>query len=119
MRVKQPSRGVIYCAFGAFKYLEAAILSAFALRQLESDLPIVIISNFDGLKFLQLERFNIFIKPIVLPQSWILPNARTSRLIKTSLNTLTDFDETLYLDADILPLKPIAQIFRFLESGDL
>lgn len=42
------SRGVIYCALQQGLYLEAALMSAFALRQLEPDLPIVLLSDLAG-----------------------------------------------------------------------
>ncbi|UBF30097.1 hypothetical protein K9N68_38615 (plasmid) [Kovacikia minuta CCNUW1] len=110
-------RGVVYCALKIPEYLEAAVISAFALRQLEPDLPIVLLTDFAGVERLGLEWFNITVKRIVLPEVWRLPDAMESRLVKTSLLELVEFDETLYLDADVLPIQPIQPIWEFLQAG--
>ncbi|UBF30168.1 hypothetical protein K9N68_39180 (plasmid) [Kovacikia minuta CCNUW1] len=110
-------RGVVYCALKIPEYLEAAVISAFALRQLEPELPIVLLTDFAGVEGLGLERFNITVKRIVLPEVWRLPDAMESRLVKTSLPELVEFDETLYLDADVLPIQPLQPIWEFLQRG--
>ncbi|WP_158054952.1 glycosyltransferase [Scytonema sp. HK-05] len=120
MKTKPPTQGAIYCAVDAWSYLESAVISAFALRQVSPKLPIIILSNIKktGLQE-QLSELDIVIKPIVIPEKERLSHVMVSRLIKTSLHTFTEFDETLYLDADILPLKPIDEIWRFLEFENI
>lgn len=119
MKTIPPKRGVVYCAVSTIKYLEAALISAIALRELEPDLPIVILTNLDELQSLGLEQFNITLKPIVLHPALQLSHVMESRLIKTSLLELTNFDETLYLDADVLPLQSIASIWSYLDKGSV
>lgn len=121
VKMKFPTtQGVIYCAVDAWSYLESAVISAFALRQVSPNIPIIILSNIKkpGIQE-QLLELNIVIKPIAIPEKERLNNAMVSRLVKTSLNTLTEFDETLYLDADILPLKPIEEIWEFLKIENI
>jgi lipopolysaccharide biosynthesis glycosyltransferase len=120
MTIKKPSQGVIYCAIDKWSYFEAAIISAFALHQLSPQLPIIIITNINQRGIQEwLLRFNIDIKIIVISENQRAKNVMVSRLIKTSLNTFTDFDETLYLDADILPLQSIEEIWSFLDNENI
>jgi hypothetical protein len=119
MSAISPTRGVVYCAIKNPLYLEAALISALALRQLEPDLPILLLSDFSHLTGLRLERFNILTQTLVIPDSRRLPNGLESRLIKTSLPEFTPFEQTLYLDADVLPIQPIAPIWDFLIQGDM
>jgi hypothetical protein len=120
MKTKQPTQGVVYCAVDAWPYLESAVISAFALRQVSPQLPIIIFSNIKRTELQeQLSEFNIALKPIVIPEKERLNNAMVSRVIKTSLHTFTVFDETLYLDADILPIKPIDEIWSFFNHGSI
>jgi hypothetical protein len=114
-----PTRGVVYCALKNPLYLEAALISALALRQLEPDLPIMLLSDFSHLQTFRLERFNILTQTLVIPDSERLPNGMESRLIKTSLLQFTPFEQTLYLDADVLPIQPIAPIWDFLAQGNM
>lgn len=107
-------------ALDAWSYLELAVLSAFALHQVSPDIEIVILSNLDCPQLLsQLAKINIFIKSIVVPEDERLERAMVSRWLKISLNNLNLFDETLYLDSDVLPVKPIDEIWSFLELGDI
>ncbi|MEH1849889.1 MAG: hypothetical protein V7L25_34180 [Nostoc sp.] len=120
MKTKQPTQGVVYFAVDAWPYLESAVISAFALRQVSPQLPIIIFSNIKRTELQeQLSEFNIALKPIVIPEKERLSNVMVSRVIKTSLHTFTVFDETLYLDADILPIKPIDEIWSFFNHGNI
>jgi alpha-N-acetylglucosamine transferase len=62
---------------------------------------------------------NIFIKSMVVPEEERLDNAMVSRWTKISLNNLNLFDETLYLDSDVLPVQPINAIWDFFKLGDI
>jgi Glycosyl transferase family 8 len=112
------TRGVVYCAINSIHYLEAAIISASALRSFEPTLPIVIFSNLPETKDIDLSRQEIQITSIQIPPYSRLIRAKNSRFIKISLSSLSPFEETLYLDADILPLQPIPSIWDFLQHGD-
>lgn len=110
------SRGVIYCAVRHRLYLEAALISAFTLRRWEPDLPIVIVSNLPSLLEWRLERFGIRSTLVTIPPAWCVPHALESRLLKTDLPAWSEWAQTLYLDADVLPLRPIAPIWASLQS---
>ncbi len=110
------SRGVIYCATTNICYLEAALISAMALRQQEPDLPITLISEHPLLQLLPLQRYGI--TPRVLKVNEVDNTPYLSRYIKTTLNILSPYQETLFLDADILPLQPISALWDHLCLGD-
>ncbi|MBD2077248.1 hypothetical protein H6F86_25895 [Phormidium sp. FACHB-592] len=114
-----PSRGVVYCAVRSPLYLEAALISALALRQLEPDLPIVLLSDFERLESLGLERFHLTCQRVVLPTVGLRPQSMASRWVKTHLPEWSPFAETLYLDADVLPIQPIEPIWECLQAGSL
>jgi hypothetical protein len=113
-----PDRGVIYCAVNSIFYLEAAIISAAALRLLEPDLPIIIFSDLPEAKQLDLSQHRIQVIAFQVPPYPRLPDAKDSRFTKISLACLSPFKETLYLDADILPLQPINSVWTFLQHSD-
>jgi len=120
MNITKPRRGVIYCAIDAWSYLELAVISACALHQVSPDVEIVILSNLDCPQLqAQLAKINIFIKSNAVSEEERLENAIVSRWLKISLNDLSLFDETLYLDADVLPVKPIDKIWSLLELRDI
>lgn len=112
-------RGVIYCGVSQRDYVEAALISAIALRQIEPDIPITFLTDYQKIESLQLEQFNITTKTLLIPEVWKQPQAMESRLVKTSLPSFTDYEQTLYLDADILPLQPITPIWEYLEQGNI
>jgi hypothetical protein len=102
-------RGAIYCATDHPIYLEAALISAIAFRQLnptsdrplaaqiavpDDDITIIAINSEPGSDF-------------------------QSRQLKTRLASLSPYVETLYIDSDILPLKPIAPIWDYLAQSDM
>lgn len=110
-------RGVIYFATTNTAYLEAALISAIALRQQEPTLPITVISDHPLLALLPLQNYGITLK--VLDAAEVGYHAFSSRSIKTRLNAYSPYQETLFLDADILPLQPVADLWRYLDQSDL
>ena len=91
------SRGVIYCATTKIAYLEAALISAIALRSQEPDLPITIVSDLDILNQLPLNQYQI--SPIFLDISEIDGTAFSSRYVKTNLNSFSPYYESIFLDS--------------------
>jgi hypothetical protein len=110
-------RGVIYCATTQVAYLEAAFISALALRHQEPTLPITLISDQPLLQRLPLDDYGI--TPRLLAVDDIGPGVFSSRQIKTRLHTFNPYSEALFLDADILPLRPIADLWQYLDHSDL
>lgn len=112
------NRGVVYCATTHDVYLEAAVISALALRQLEPDLPVTIISDRAWLQHIPL--WDYAITPRLVTAADLGDSvAFGSRVIKTCLPRFSPYAETLFLDADILPLKPLAKIWAYLAAGDM
>jgi len=111
------NRGVIYIATTKFAYLEAALISALALRENEPEIPITIISDQTILKLLPLDDYQISYQ---LVEADATENQKFfSRALKTSLNKFSPYQETLYLDADILPLQSISSLWDYLLEKDL
>ncbi len=110
-------RGVVYCATSNIAYLEAALISAIALRQQEPTLPIMLISDQARLADLNLSEYGI--TPRLLTAADLGTDKFSSRSIKTRLNTLSPYEESLFLDADILPLRPIGDLWQSLEQCDV
>jgi lipopolysaccharide biosynthesis glycosyltransferase len=112
-------KGVVYCVTGNMAYLEAAFISAIALRNLEPDLPITLISEHPELPRRSLSHYGIEIRsltPDELPQQHL---PFLSRYIKTRLIHFSPYEETLLIDADILPHQPVRQLWQALDRGDL
>jgi glycosyltransferase involved in cell wall biosynthesis len=108
-------RGVIYCATNHYLYLEAALISALNLRKIEPNLPITIVSDFPELKSIIPSHYQINSKFVKSAQN----SPFISPLIKLNLWMYSDYDETLFLDAHTLPIKPLTQIWNYLWQRDL
>ena len=110
------NRGVIYCATSQIVYLESALISAIALRQLNPELPITLVCDQLLTALLPLDKYGITLLPVALsPKS----DTFRSRDLKTRLANISPYPETLYLDADILPIRPLTQIWDYLDKGDM
>jgi hypothetical protein len=107
------NRGVIYCATGEAAYLESALISAMVLRQLNPALPITLVCD---QPLLSLDQYGINLMPMMAIDH---QNAFRSRNLKTCLAQLSPYQETLYLDADILPRQPLTQLWDYLDQGDM
>lgn len=112
-------QGVVYCATGRPDYLEAALISAIALRNLEPDLPITLLSERRDLPQRSLSRYGIDSQTIDISQVPPEQLPFLSRYLKTRLIHLSPYEETLLLDADILPHQPVQPLWQALDQGDL
>jgi Nucleotide-diphospho-sugar transferase len=107
-------RGAIYCATDHPIYLEAALISAIVFRQLNPEIPVTLICDRPIADPIAVQNYGI----TVLEISTQPGSGFQSRDLKTRLASLTPYDETLYIDSDILPLKPIAPIWDYLAQND-
>ncbi|NJN31069.1 MAG: hypothetical protein HC824_12050 [Synechococcales cyanobacterium RM1_1_8] len=112
-------QGVVYCATGSGAYLEAALISAIALRNLEPELPITIISEHQALPTRSLAHYGIDTRWLTSEELPAEPMPFLSRYLKTRLFQLSPYVETLLLDADILPHQPVRQLWQALDQGDM
>lgn len=110
-------RGVIYLAINHHSYLEAALVSAVALRVQAVHIPIIIISNLLSLNRLPLDRYAI--TPCCVGSPLLSSSLGQSRWLKTQINAYSPYDETLFLDADILPLNDLSSLWPYLDLGDM
>lgn len=115
-------RGVIYSVTHDPAYVEAALISAIALRQLEPSLAITIVSDWPELLQIPLDSYGITVQ--FLPACPFAPAhpdklaTLRSRWLKTQLHRFTPYTETLFLDADILPLSPVSSLWAYLHEVD-
>jgi Nucleotide-diphospho-sugar transferase len=108
-------RGAIYCATDHTIYLEAALISAIAFRQLNPTIPVTILCDRPLAAQIALEHDGITIIEIRSEPD----RDFQSRQLKTQLASRSPYTETLYIDSDILPLKPIAPIWDYLAQSDM
>jgi Nucleotide-diphospho-sugar transferase len=109
-------RGAIYCATDHLIYLEAALISAMAFRQLNPTIPVTILCDRPVDQLRSLDHSGINVVEIIPNQS--IGNFQ-SRNLKTRLIDLSPYAETLYIDSDILPLKPIDPIWGYFDQADM
>lgn len=108
-------RGAIYCATDHLIYLEAALISAMAFRQLNPTIPVTILCDRPMTAQIAVPDCGITVIEIN-PKSG---SDFQSRQLKTQLASRTPYTETLYIDSDILPLKPIDPIWDYLTQSDM
>jgi Nucleotide-diphospho-sugar transferase len=113
------NRGVIYCATNHVFFLEAALISAIALRQLNPEIPVTILCDASTYQVLPLEDVGIKLIKVSMEADRNKSLGFVSRNLKTQLAKITPYQETLYIDSDMLPLKSIAQIWNYLSEADL
>jgi hypothetical protein len=113
------NRGVIYCATNNVFFLEAALISAIAFRQLNPDISVTIFCDASTYQKLPLEDVGIKLVKVSMEADRNKSLGFVSRNLKTQLAKITPYQETLYIDSDMLPLKPIAHIWNYLSEADL
>jgi hypothetical protein len=109
-------RGVIYCATNHLVYFEAALISAIVLRSFHPELPITLVCDQPLADLLPLYQYGIRLLPVTFNQK---DDAFRSRDLKTCLANISPYNETLYLDSDILPMRPLNPIWDYLAQGDM
>ena len=109
------SRGIIYGCFGNPIYLFGAACSAASLRRVKQKEEIVVFTNLDH----ALEEFleSIDVKVEKVKEDW--KGYEQGCRSKPLLCMKTPFDETLYLDCDIIALRPLGHIWEAIERNGL
>ena len=102
-------------------YLEAALISSIAVRQLNPEIPITIFCDpvLDELLSLSTLQQSLKTYDINVVKISMEGDAFLSRSVKTHLNELSPYQETLYIDSDMLPLKSISSVWNYLDHGDM
>jgi hypothetical protein len=114
--VPTANRGVIYCATNHIAYFEAALISAIVLRSFHPELPITLVCDQPLVDRLPLYEYGIRLLPMPCNHQ---DRAFRSRDLKTYLANISPYNETLYLDSDILPIRPLNAIWDYLAQGDI
>jgi hypothetical protein len=111
-------RGALFCTTGSFFYLEAALISALALRQHEPLLPITLLSDRPQLQGVDLQGTGISLR-LVQPNLPAAAKNFSSRWIKTNLASLSPYRDSLYVDADMLTMQPLGPLWQSLEQDPI
>ena len=109
----QRNKGVVYIAFGQL-YLAMALFSLRTFRRINSEVPVMIITNLDvdfgKLEFWSDERDIVKVVDI---------DAKHNREIKTNLYQYVPFDLVAYIDADTYILNDFSNVWKFLDYFDI
>ena len=108
----KPNTGAIIMAFTSVKYLQMALICALELIRLNPYLKARIVTDFETLpptfiNFLAKQNIEIYIQK---------SNFKTpfeNRNVKTRPDLFSPFQTTIYMDADILPVSDMLDLFEF------
>lgn len=96
------TRGVVLLAMGSPLYGRMAFNCALTLKAQRPQTPVRLWWQGRALQELQQQHLDFFDELIELPQDYYIYDGKAQYFkVKTRLNELTPFDETLYLDADV------------------
>ena len=109
--VTNESHGILTIAHTKNKYIRQAINLAISIRIHSPEIPIAIATNLESKDF---QKFGKLFDHII---QWDF--SETPGLIaKLSIYEMTPFQETLFIDADCLVLKPLETIFEYLDDEE-
>ena len=114
--------GAIYLATQNVKFLQMAIISALELVKFNPFISVKILTDLDK-KFLRMESIklleskNIIIEKVELNREIGGKEEYFSRQIKTKINQFSDFETTIYIDADILPMGDYFDLLDLTSGG--
>lgn len=114
----EKTRGIILLSLGSPYYMRMAANLAFSLK-VNTSLPVHLFSNNHTIPDIDLSNFD---KITVPPESIYMRNGRPEYFrAKTCLYDLSPFDETIYLDVDMvaLPNKKFDELFQQLAGAEL
>jgi hypothetical protein len=115
------SKGVLILAMGHPYYGEMAANLAMSLKFADKETKICLAWEGDAKNHLTPAKLNLFDVIKEVPQEYILKGGKKAYFkAKTYINKLTPFDETIFLDADMIWFgkKPISQLFEELKDLD-
>lgn len=105
------TKGLIYVAFGD-EYLKLA-LSTIAYSRKFTDLPITVVYNSKSFMVSSMKLENVSFVYCGIPTD-------KNRAVKTSINSITPYDLTLYMDCDsVIQKKGIKKVFNLLGDADI
>lgn len=117
----EPTRGILILALGHPYYGRMAQNLAMSIKYNSPDVKIALAYAYSGISHLQKYELDLFDQVIQVPDQYItVGGLRQYIKAKSYLNEITPWDETLYLDADMvwLPRKGVNQLYEELKDID-
>jgi len=114
------TKGIVIIALGNYMYGKMALTLAVSIKATSPDIPICLIHAGEGLKHITEEnQKRFFDKLIKAPEkSYTVKGEQQFLRVKTCIYDLSPYDETLYLDADMIwsQHKPVSVLFDELKE---
>ncbi len=117
--IKPATRGIILIAGGHAYYGKMAAALAASIRHHDKTIPILVYHAGYGINHLQHFEKNLFSEVKTLPEESYMHNGRAQYMkAKLSLYDLSPFDETIYLDVDMIwsTKKTVGELFDSLKD---
>jgi hypothetical protein len=111
-----PSKGIVTAAFGSRKYLEMAVDLALSLREV-SQLPLSIVSTPSGSRFFERYYAGEFDQVIEVPSLELEEGKGRYLAAKLECLRRSPYDESIFLDADMVCVKEPSFLFDGLRSN--
>lgn len=118
---KEPSRGVVLIALGHAYYGQYAANLAMSLLHTSPELKITLVHDHSSITHMRQSELNLFDKTVFCKDEWMTLHGLDQYIMaKLYINKMTPYDETLYLDVDMIwhPKKPVTDVFEQLKDID-
>lgn len=109
------SKGILLLAVGHPYYGQMAVNLAMSLKYTTPEIPITLITDDGGRKYITAEQQTLFDGMLLCPKEYLTFRGRTNYVKpKVYLNHFTPYDKTLFLDVDMImtPHKSVRDIFE-------
>ncbi len=118
---KEPTRGVLLVALGHPYFGKYACNLAMSLKATDPNIPIALVHNESSLQHMTIPERNLFDKKITAKPEWYEMHGLTQYIMsKLFLVDMSPFDETLFLDVDMVwhPRRGVGQLMDTLKDLD-
>lgn len=118
---KEPSRGVLIIALGHPYYGQYAANLAMSLLHTAPELKISLVHDHAAISHMRAEEVNMFDKMIPCKDEWMrLHGLEQYIMSKLFINKMSPYDETLFLDADMIwhPKRSVIDLFKSFSDLD-
>lgn len=118
---KELSRGVLIIALGHPYYGQYAANLAMSLLHTAPDVKICLVHDSSSISHMRAEEFAMFDKSVMCPDEYYHMHGMEQYIMsKLYINKLTPYDETLFLDADMIwhPKRSVTELMKSLSDLD-
>ena len=115
------SRGVVLLALNHKYYGNYCAQLAASIKFMDKDMSITLLHDVKGIAHLNEQRLRLFDNLIEVPEHCYMNKGRKDYLkVKTHVYALSPYDETIFIDADVLwlPRKSVTELFDSLSEVD-